>query len=161
MKNFWRYLVIAILFFVFGLSVYHNCFIEDVKLKADTPDTLLIRKIKNYETELDSMRGILVIGFKRIDTVLVAGDSAGVIAYEIPIIPYVFLDSVAIDINKKREYVVFKLMVDGYVTEYNIWQEKRSYTIPVEQRKNIFGKWYVKTGLVALGVAVFYVLVLK
>jgi len=161
MKNFWEYLFVALFFFGFGLFVYHNYLTEDVVVEVETPDTLLIRKVKNYKTELDSMRGILARGFKRIDTVLVGGDSAETIAYEVPIIPYVFLDSVAIDINKKREYVVFKLMIDGYVSEYNIWQEKRSYSIPIEQRKNIFGKWYVKTGLVALGVAVLYVLVLK
>ena len=155
-QSFFSYLLTAFFFFSFGLFIYHSCCVQDIKIDVYTPDTLLIRKIRNYGSIIDSLKGELLIKPKRFDIVRIDTQY-----YEVPIIPYVFNDSVCFIIENKKEFIPFKLMIDGYVSEYTIWQKQRIYEIPIQERKNLFDKWYVKGGFIALGIVTFYVLVLK
>ena len=124
---------------------------------ASTIDTLLTRRVQNvrgYRHVLDSLRRVRVVPIlipARVDTFEIYN-----VTYQVPVIPYTFKDSIPIFINKKRVYVPFDLMVDGYVSEYSIktyatdfYTEKRKFTL----------NWKV-LGLGALGVGMCTVLIL-
>lgn len=154
--SLFSFLITAFFFFGSGLFVYHNYLIEDIKFEVETEDTLLIRKIKNYKSIIDSLNGQLLIKPKRFVKIFV-----DTIEYEIPIIPYVFKDSIPFRINQKRYYLPFIIMIDGYVSEYCIMTEDKRITIDIKREKTFFGKWFVKTGLVVISLTTFYLLVLK
>lgn len=98
-----------------GLTISAFLF-EPVPVEYGTIDTVMIRQIDTI-----MMYSLPVL---RIDTIL-----KDKIVYEIPVMPYVFKDSIPIRINKKREFVPFKLCIDGYVTDYSLHTEDKQFHV--------------------------------
>ena len=155
-QSIFSFLITAFFFFGFGLLIYEKYMVQDLIVQFETKEKITTRKIKNYANIVDSLKGELKIKPKRFDIIRIDTQY-----YEIPIIPYIFLDSISLFVDNKEEFIPFKLMIDGYVSEYSIWEQKKKFNITIDKKKSLFGSWQFKTGIIILGLTVFYIAVLK
>jgi len=145
-------LTYILLFVLLACNIFFICNTYRVTepVSYGTIDTTYTRIIKNYRTCIDSLRAVTPLFIYkpvRIDTFTIEN-----IVYRVPIIPYVFNDSIPIHINNNREFLKFNLLIDGYVTQYSIASDRHDYYIePVKKYslKNIV------IGCAATGIIVF------
>lgn len=147
-----RTVIDVVLIFVIGFISGYLFFTKVLPVEpmtVSTVDTLMIRKLKDYRMAL---RKLPIL---RVDTFWRSQDSIQLM-YEIPIMPFHFVDSLPLSINDERHYAKFDLTIDGYVTEYSIMTQANRFYYSEPKRKL---DWRA-VGIGALGVGILTVAIL-